>query len=256
MTKKLTPLQADIKEALEQHPDEDDEQIARRVWSKNHPGEPYPNKEPSVVYVSGRRAVHSQEKPAAPSFNVELPTDFFNIPDEDDEPDEEADEFDPFNILSDEDTDEPTTPPPLLDVDSEDIEFLVQYPFIILGKTTGWAGWELDPRDKADAKFIKVSAKMAEKYAPDILARYGLEVMFTVSALGFGATRIKGYREYRESQASAVQQAQSQQPAKPAQPKDEPAPEENSPSEAVDQPLADPLTKVTGAEEMLRRQKQ
>ena len=66
----LTPLQADIFEVLKQHPGKDDKDIAKMVWSKNHPGEPYEGKEPSKAYVGKVRGRFKTET-QAPSFEIE-----------------------------------------------------------------------------------------------------------------------------------------------------------------------------------------
>jgi len=257
----LTPLQQAIKDAIDQHPNQDDEWIARYVYSQQtgEPMETWEGRGPSTTYVAERR--RKEEADAQPPIvEVEMPSFLF-------EPEQETDEdedYDPLAYIEELDEEEPAEPEKpvtramadtMYTVTEDDALTLIGLPFNKLAKYTGYDGWRLDPRDPDDAKFIQLSHKMGHKYLPDVLANYGLEIMWTITALGFFGDRIVGYRQYRADKAGTIEQQLRKE-----EPQPEPEPEPETPQEETGEQEGPALPHVEGLiargqDEFLRRQR-
>jgi len=259
----LTPLQQGIKDAIELHPNKPDEWIAQYVYEDMNPGQSWEEagrKSPTATYVAKRRRRHSKEN-QPPQIEVEMPEFLFTPADEESD-DEEQEEFDPLSSLDEAEGEEPqedasqgkpvsaSIQAAMYDVSVDDVSTIIGLPFNKLAKYTGYDGWRLDPADPDDAKFIELSHRMGYKYLPDILERYGLEVMWSITALGFFGDRIVGYKKHRaEKQGSIEEQLKKEAPP-------EPEPEPEAPAEPEpEKPKPKPGQLAAGEDEFTRRHK-
>jgi len=253
--KELTPLQQAIKDAITLHPNKEDEWIAQYVYEEMNPGQSWEQdgkKSPTATYVTKRRRRQAAET-QTPIIEVEVPEFLFEPPEEP----EEAEEFDPLSILDEVgEEDQPEKPvsaaitAAAYDISVDDVSTIIGLPFNKLAKYTGYDGWRLDPEDPDDAKFIELSHRMGYKYLPDILAKYGLEVMWSITALGFFGDRIVGYRHYRAEKVGTIEEQLKQEPKPEPQPKPE-TPASEIPVKEAPQPKEGQLAQ--GEDEFTRR---
>jgi len=198
----LTPLQAFIKETIEEHPVLDDKEIARLVFDKRYPDEEYEGKDPSHTYVGKiRRRLAIIGKP--PEFSIEEPEEpiAYEIeePEETEEPEIPfAEEFEPHEY------EEPIiTPESVEGFTLDDTEFILCFTFDKFADWTGYEGWRFKTDstgrliDKNERRFAGLTHRMMEKYVPDILDEYFMEFMFCYTGIMIIGSKTKGYLDWR-----------------------------------------------------------
>jgi len=210
----LTPLQAVIKETIEEHPILDDKEIARLVFDKRYPDEEYQGKDPSHTYVGKiRRRLEIIGKP--PEFHVEEPeepTDYGEY--EIEEPEEPeipfTDDFEPPEF------EEPVTPPEFTEgFTLDDTEFILCFTFDKFADWTGYEGWRFSTDaqgrliDKNERRFAGLTHRMMEKYVPDLLEEYFMEFMFCYTGIMIVGSKTKGYLEWRKRNEPAIKKVES-----------------------------------------------
>jgi len=144
----LTPLQADIKEAIEEHPTLEDIEIAEIVFNKRYPDEEYMGKDPSKTYV-GKMRKRQAAKAKAPDFFIEEPEEPITYtaeePETETEPEIEIPFHEAFEPPSEEELDpelEPEEFEPTIDgFTDDDAEFILTFTFDKIADWTGYDGW-------------------------------------------------------------------------------------------------------------------
>jgi len=251
----LTELQQAIKTVVDQNPGWDDEQVAKAAFSTLNPGESWEGRGPTTTYVQKLRRRFARES-RQPTIEVEIPEFLFTTPEEDEETEPEDEEFDPFEGLDL----EPEQPTPTkaapaydttVDFTDDDLNAIIGLPFSKLAAYTGYPGWRLDPTDPDDARFIHLTNKMAHKHVPDILDKYGLEVLWSISLIGFLGERMAGHRRHKAERSTALKKAQAEKEKPQEAPEPEPTPEPQAPPE----PQLKPGELAVGEEEFRRRLK-
>jgi len=228
-----TELQQNIKDAIQANPDSDDKEIARIVYSKNHPGEEYKKgSSPSPQYVAKIRGRISYES-RAPEIEVtgeQIP----EPPTTDAEPEPEEPPYTPESYtLPTEETPTKTTEPSLFEG-----EEIVRVGFDGVAAFTNWSGWKLDPKDATDKKFMQASARMMEKHAPGAISQFGDEIMFVVSAASSVGPRIRDYKKHLDSEKPIIPPLPSPIPTGPESkipPTETPSPNPTETTKAIDE---------------------
>jgi len=218
MSEDLTPLQASIKAAINEHPEYDDRQIAEIVWNLSNPEEEYSGSSPTPGYVGKLRK----------RFDIEAqPPTFFVSPEDIPEPIDEEEEIEEEEIPFEEafthelEFPEEDEKPEIEGLNVDDTQFLVTFTFDKFADWSGWEGWRFSTDskgrliDKNERRFIELTNKMAYKYLPDILGNYFLEVMFCYTGLMIVGSKAAGYMKYRKAQQPISKKAQEEQPQQP-----------------------------------------
>jgi len=215
----LTELQRAIKETIEAHPYEsDDHQIAKLTFERLNPDEEYAGKNPSKTYIGKvRKKIKTAAEP--PTFTIETPPEpviepeptdpgtdeNLEIPYEEAEPSEAGDFIAIPSFDEEVEVPKPETEKDRLKKEAEikanldDVGWLIQLPFEKMADFTGYEGWRLDEKGKEEKRFFRYSKAILDRYAPDLLYKYFLEVLFCATLAGIISTRYKGWREYKEA---------------------------------------------------------
>lgn len=261
MSEDLTPLQADIKEMIEAFPELDDKAIAAKVWSKNHPGEPYEGREPSFQYVGKmRKRLDIEGQP--PEITVERP-ERPEIPEEEEIEEKETLPFEQAFEPPEEIMEEEEEPEPVEGFTPDDVDFLLIFTFDKFADWSGWEGWRFKTdsqgnlTDRGEIRFARLTHRMADKYLPDILETYFLEVMFCYTAIMIVGGKASGYMKWRKAQKPIAKKVEStiiekEQPTEPEIPEaegSEPS-TEAEPEKVTELP---PGARAAGEAEFIRR---
>lgn len=212
----LTPLQAIIKETIEEHPAiDDDKEIAEMVFDKRYPDDEYEGKDPSHTYVGKiRKRLAILGKP--PQFTVEEPEEpqeyEFDEPEEPDEPETPfTEDFEPIDpdIEPDIDFD------PVDGFTQDDTDFILTFTFDKFADWTGYEGWRFSTdaqgrlTDKNEKRFSGLTHRMMDKYMPDILDLYFMEFMFCYTGIMILGSKGKGYMDYRRKKKPILKDVES-----------------------------------------------
>lgn len=188
-----TPLQQEIRRAIDANPSLDDQQIADIVVKED-------GRHPTMLYVQRRRRILEREK-QSPRIEVEG-----EPPPETEEGRirEEAEAFEPPLEQA---------PKPLPEgAEDLDLAFMVEFTFDKLAEFTSWEGWRLDPKkNKSDEQFLIYCRLMIDKYAPNIMANYALELLFSYTAIMIVGGKVKGYQDYMKTKAPKKEETSTEE---------------------------------------------
>lgn len=239
----LTPLQAIIKETIEEHPVLDDKEIARMVFDKRYPDEKYDGKDPSHAYVGKiRRRLAVMGKP--PEFYIEKPPEEpIDYEEFEVEPPEEPEI--PFDQDFEPPLDTDFEPPPefIEGFTQDDTEFILCFTFDKFADWTGYEGWRFKQDDQGklidrnEIRFAGLTHRMMEKYMPDLLDQYFMEFMFCYTGIMLIGAKTKGYVDWRRRHKPIMKDLKDVESTivEPEQPKET----EISPPEAEETPTDD-----------------
>jgi len=198
-------LKERIEEKIQAHPQADDLEIAKMIYQDDHPGEEYPGKAPSVQHV-GRTRRKMQAMAGPPEFEVEhVEEPVYLEPDEDEPPIEEppfSEEFEPPEIEVPEVEPKDDIP----GFTGDDTAFLLTFTFDRIADWTGWDGWRFTTDDQGrltdpnERRFADLTQRMADKYLPDIMDQYFLEIMFCYTGVMLIGGRTIEYGRWKKEQ--------------------------------------------------------
>ena len=216
----LTPLQQDINDAIEKNPSSDDRTIAQIVFLKNHPGEKWEGKDPSFQYVMKlRKRIAILSRPPEIKVEKEKPVEIPEIPEEEKEK--------PISEQFAPPLEEVEEKPQVEGLEPEDVSFIVTFTFDKIAEWTNYQGWRLDPKNRNDQRFLDLTAKMIDKYSPQILSEYFLEFMFCYTAIMTIAPKVKGYMDQRKKKEPIIKEPEkTPEPEKILETKEEPSKDE------------------------------
>jgi len=208
-------LKERIEEKIQQHPQADDLEIAKMVYHDDHPGEEYPSKAPSVQHV-GRTRRKMKAMAGSPEFEVEhVEEPVYQEPDEDEGPPIEeppfSETFEPPEIEAPEEEPNQYVPGPR----GDEVAFMLVFTFDKLADWTGWEGWRFTTDDQGqltdpnERRFAELTQQMADKYLPEILDQYMLEIMFCYAAVMLIGGRTIEYGRWRKAQQHPVKEVKS-----------------------------------------------
>lgn len=204
----MSYLKDHINKLLQEQPTLNDEEIAKKVFELVNPGQTYEGKYPTARYV---------EKLRKRSTFTETPTEILigdpkdtEIPEDDDLDDYEDDEDTEAiekpedlpleEILGGGEPGEAPPKPPIPKAEGEAFGYAdIEIAYIMVGDflsgLTDWEGWRLKQDneghliDPVDMRLCNMTIRMLDKYAPELLQKYFMEIMF-----GWGIIMVWGHR--------------------------------------------------------------
>lgn len=213
----MSYLKDHINKLLQEQPTLNDEEIARKVYEAVNPGQTYEGKYPTARYVEKlRKRSTFNENPTeiiiGDPEETEIPDD--DIDDDEEDPEDTEDIEEPEDlplgeILGEEPGEAPTKP--VTRAEGEEFGFAdIEVAYIMLGDflagLTDWEAWRLKQDneghliDPVDIRLCNMTIRMLDKYAPELLQKYFMEIMFGWGIVMVWGSRASKFIDYKKKQ--------------------------------------------------------